>query len=111
MAVRPKTRTHLASVLGAINMKAISCQGFSASPQAPAYQRATSCAGMIACTWNCITTGQKLSEPHLAFVDASYKQMSVESSQELAHGSLQWKKKDQLASKRQYPNAWGRHWL
>ena len=29
----------------------------------------------------------------------------------LAQGSLYWKKKDQLANKRQYPNAWGRCWL
>ena len=83
MAIRPKTHSHLVSVLGTISMKAISCLGFSASPQAPAWYRVTSCAGVIACTWNCLTPGQKSIEPHLAFVGASHRQMSRESSENL----------------------------
>ena len=50
---------------------------------APAWERLTSCACMIMHTWNHITAGQKLSKPHLAFVDTSHRQISVESSENL----------------------------
>ena len=62
-AVRPKTHSHPALVHDTISMKAISHWGFSASPQAPAWKRVTSCSGMISHTWNCIATGQKSKKP------------------------------------------------
>ena len=83
MGVKPKTHSAPVSVVGTISKKAISCWGFSASPQAPTWERATSWAGMIAHTWNHVTRGQKLSKPHLAFVDASHRWMYVKSSENL----------------------------
>ena len=80
MAVRLKTYSHLVLVLGAISKNAMSCWGFSASPQAPAWERVLNCASEITHTWNCIITGQKSSEPHLALVEAFNRPMSAESS-------------------------------
>ena len=48
-------------------------RGFSTSPQAPTWERAVNCLCMTVHTQNCITTGQKLSDLHVALVDGSHK--------------------------------------
>ena len=77
-AVRPKTLSHPMGRLGNIKRNAMSHQGFSTSPHAPARDREFSCACMIVHTWKLSTTRQKLSGPHLAFATSSHKLASVE---------------------------------
>ena len=76
----------------------------------------------------CLGEGDKLCQCHHPHLELHYHWTEIEQTPlgfcgcfpqtdvcgkqwELQHGSLQWKKNDQLASKKQYPNAWGRHWL
>ena len=64
-------------------MNAISHQDLSAFSQAPAWEWVVSCAFVITCTWNCITSGLKSSKHHLAFVDTSHTLTSAERSVKL----------------------------
>ena len=80
MAVRPKISLHLTVRLDTTNMNTISHWGFSAFPQAPVWERVVNCACMIMHTCNHVSTGQKSSEPHMTFVDASHRPMSVDRS-------------------------------
>ena len=88
MSVRLKTCSHPMARLGTIKTNAISCWGFFMSPQAPTWERAVNCVCMIACTWNCMTTGQKSSNSHVALVDVLHRPTSVERSEKLLMLSL-----------------------
>ena len=81
MAVRQKTHSHPTARACTIKMNAISWQGFSMSPQAPALGRAVSCLCVIECTWNCVTPGKKLWDPHVALVAGSHRLVLVDRSE------------------------------
>ena len=84
MAVRPKSHSHLALMLGAISMKAISNQGFYCLSPGPCLgEDGQLCLCDSLHTGNCVTTGQKSGKPHLAFVDVSQRLTSVERSANL----------------------------
>ena len=84
LAIRLKICLHPMARLGTTNMNVISHWGFSDFPQALPGEGSQLCLH----TWNHITTGQKLSKSHMAFVDASHIPTSVERSVKLLMLSL-----------------------
>ena len=77
MAIRPKILSHPTARLGAIRRKAISCLGFSAFPQAPAWERVVSWVCLMVGTVNHWIGREKLSDPYVALELGSHSAVSA----------------------------------
>ena len=102
-----------AAMLGAIRRNAMSCWGFSASIQAIAWERASSCACIIAHTWKFFTTEQKSCDPHFGFIVSFHGLVSAERSMKLLILACNTRKgisSVAFANGLEHPHTWGRHW-
>ena len=93
MATRPKILSWPMARLGTIKRNAISHQGFSTSPHAPAWERAFNHACMTTCMWKFVNTGHTSCDPPFCLCNWVPQTGICREDHKITHSCLQRKKK------------------